>query len=125
MTHNEQYTKITEWINSFDNADALGAFRKYVDNTDLPKEMQDQLHLQINCRIAHLKREPYFHHVDGEFYLMDEKGNVRIFNTSFGAFVITVFLNLRGLKVKMIHGKLYKVALQEVIPVENFEVVKP
>lgn len=124
MTHNEQYATICSWINSYENPDAVMSFRKYVDNTQLPDEMKEQLQLQINCRVAHLNNEPYFHHIDGEFYLMNENGAVRMF-TSFGALVVSIVLKLRGFKVKMMPGDFYKVALHEVIPVENFEVVKP
>lgn len=98
---NTFYNRVSSWIRSYRNPDALDWLRKFVDNSAEPAEIKLQLHREINYKEARLRRQHSFKQDGKNTYLMNEQGEVAVYKSRFSAICKIAELALKGYEVEL------------------------
>jgi hypothetical protein len=101
MKENIFYNRVSSWIRSYRNPEALEWLRRFVDNSAEPADVKLQLYREIAYKETRLRQMPVFTESDHHTYLADEKGGVRIYATRFGAVCKLAELALKGFEVEL------------------------
>lgn len=111
------YTRVSSWIRSYRNPDALDWVRRFVDNSNEPVEIKEQLYREIDYKETRLLQMPGFTKVADGTFLSDEKGQPRVYATRFGAVCKLAELALKGYDVELKEfGTQYRIALNNPQP---------
>ncbi len=117
MQQNIFYNRVSSWIRSYRNPEALNWLRNFVDNSKEPAEIKMQLYREIDYKESRLRQMPSFTSTPCGTYLADEKGEPRVYATRFGAVCKLAELALKGYEVELLQtGTQYMITLSEPAP---------
>lgn len=120
MKENIFYNRVSSWIRSYRNPEALEWLRRFVDNSNEPAEVKLQLYREINYKETRLRQMPGFTVNNGNTYLADDKGSVRVYATRFGAVCKLAELALKGFEVELEQtGTQFRITLSAPAPVNG------
>ena len=120
MKENMFYNRVSSWIRSYRNPDALNWLRNFVDNSTEPAEVKMQLYREINYKETRLRQMPSFTCKADGTYLADETGAPRVYATRFGAVCKLAELALKGYEVELLQsGTQYRITLSAPAPVNG------
>jgi len=119
METNKFYEHVSSWINSYTNPEALEWLRRFVNNSFQSQAVKEQLHREIDWKIAGLRNRPAFGEVNGDTFLVDEQGHPRVYTTRFSAICKLAELKMKGYEAELRPGDVfYRIALQHPRPDE-------
>lgn len=111
MKENIFYNRVSSWIRSYRNPDALEWLRRFVENSTEPAEVKTQLYREIDYKETRLRQQPTF---TADNYLADDKGESRVYATRFGAVCKLAELALKGYDVELEQvGQQFKIILNQ------------
>jgi hypothetical protein len=120
METNKFYEHVSSWINSYQNPEALEWLRRFVNNSFQSQAVKEQLHREIDWKIAGLRNRPAFGEVGSDTFLVDELGNPRVYTTRFSAICKLAELKMKGYDAELRPGDVfYRIALQNENPVDE------
>ncbi len=101
MKENVFYNRVSSWIRSYRNPDALEWLRRFVDNSTEPAEVKTQLYREIDYKEKRLRQQPSFTVTPSGTYLADDKGATKVYATRFSAVCKLAELTLKGYEVEL------------------------
>lgn len=105
MNSEMYYQQVKRWIGTYRDAAPLSWLRRFVDNSQQPKEIKDKLHNEINKKIAQIENKPWFAKwKDDKKYLTDNNGYPEIYTTRFAAMNKLIQLKKQGYDVDLHKG---------------------
>lgn len=114
------YEHVSSWIKSYHNPDALHWLRRFINNSSEPLDIKEQLHREIDWKVAALRQQPCFNDAQGMGYLVDDSGHPRIYTTRFAAICKVAELKLKGYDVELQPGDVfYKIKLADPAPINQ------
>jgi hypothetical protein len=120
MKENIFYNRVSSWIRSYRNPEALEWLRRFVDNSTEPAEVKVQLYREIDYKETRLRQMPSFTCVSEGTFLADENGGVRVYNTRFSAVCKLAELALKGYEVELKQeGTQFRITLSAPAPVSG------
>lgn len=120
MKENMFYNRVSSWIRSYRNPEALNWLRNFVDNSTEPAAVKLQLYREIDYKETRLRAMPSFTCSNEGTYLADENGAPRVYATRFGAVCKLAELALKGYEVELeLTGTQYRITLSEPAPVNS------
>jgi len=120
MEPNKFYAHVSSWIKSYRNPEALHWLRKFINSSGQPHEIIDKLHEEIDWKVAGLKQRPAFTKKNGDHYLVDEEGHLKVFTTRFSAVCKVAELKMKGYEVELKPGNVfYRIILTEPAPIDD------
>jgi len=122
MKENIFYNRVSSWIRSYRNPEALDWVRRFVDNSNEPVNIKEQLYREIDYKETRLRQMPGFTVWAGNTYLADENGQPRVYATRFGAVCKLAELALKGYDVELEqNGTQFRITLTQPAPVNSME----
>lgn len=120
MKENMFYNRVSSWIRSYRNPEALDWLRRFVDNSTEPEAVKRQLYREIDYKETRLRQMPGFTVSNGSTYLADDKGEVRVYATRFSAVCKLAELALKGYEVELEQtGTQFRITLSAPAPVKG------
>ena len=120
MEQNKFYEHVSSWINSYQNLEALEWLRRFVNNSFQSQAVKEQLHREIDWKIAGLRNRPAFSEVGDSTYLVDDMGHPRVYTTRFSAICKLAELKMKGYDAELRAGDVfYRIVLQTETPVDE------
>jgi hypothetical protein len=101
MKENIFYNRVSSWIRSYRNPEALEWLRRFVDNSTEPADVKLQLYREIDYKETRLRQMPSFTCNSQGTFLADDKGAVRVYATRFSAVCKLAELALKGFEVEL------------------------
>ena len=104
--------RVSSWIRSYRNPEAMDWLRKFVDNSTEPDEVKQQLYREISYKEARLRAKPAFVQDGNDVFLMNQSGKAYEYGTRFSAVCKLAELALKGYEVELVQsGAIYKIKL--------------
>lgn len=120
METNKFYEHVSSWINSYTNPEALEWLRRFVNNSFQSRAVKEQLHKEIDWKIAGLRNRPVFTEVGDDTFLVDELGHPRVYTTRFSAICKLAELKVKGYEAELRPGDVfYRIVLQPSAPIDE------
>ena len=118
MEKNMFYHHVSNWINSYYNADALEWLRRFITNSQQSYEIKDRLHREVDRKLASLRNMPFFGMYDDMQVLMDDNCHPQIYTTRYAAMSKVTELRLMGYDVRLLEGNVFfKIQLVQSAPI--------
>lgn len=123
MEANQFYACVSSWIKSCRNTESLQWLRRFVNSSLQHHGVKEQLHREMDQKLARLQHLPCFAEKLGHTYLADDNGHPKVFTTRFSAICKVTELKMKGYEVELKPGSVfYKIKLTTPAPINEYAI---